>query len=187
MKAFVLAAGLGTRLKPWTEKHPKALVPVGGVPMLERVIGRLRQEGFDDITVNVHHFADQIRDFLDSKDFGVTVHISDESERLSDTGGGILKAGPILGRDKCPFIVHNVDILSDAPLAEIMAEHLRSGRDISLVTSPRESTRKLVFDDRESLHGWHNLSTGEYRPPVSSLTRICTSVPSAAYTSWIRL
>lgn len=71
MKAFVLAAGLGTRLKPWTEKHPKALVPVGGVPMLERVIGRLRQEGFDDITVNVHHFADRIRDFLDSKILGL--------------------------------------------------------------------------------------------------------------------
>lgn len=164
MKAFVLAAGLGTRLKPWTEKHPKALVPVGGVPMLERVICRLRDEGFDDITVNVHHFSDQILDFLSSKDFGVSIHVSDESERLLDTGGGLLKASPCLSVDRRPFLVHNVDILSDAPLADIMNRHLRSSRNISLVTSLRESTRKLVFDDNEILQGWHDLRSSEYRP-----------------------
>lgn len=87
MKAFVLAAGLGSRLRPWTLEHPKALVPVGGVPMLERVIVNLRDQGFDRILVNVHHFAGQILDFLDSRDFGVDVSVSDESRLLCDTGG----------------------------------------------------------------------------------------------------
>lgn len=164
MKAFILAAGLGTRLKPWTLEHPKALVPVGGIPMLQRVICRLREEGFDEITVNVHHFADQIKDFLARHDFGVTVGISDESAALLDTGGALLKAAPMLCRDDQPFLVHNVDILSDAPLRAIMDDHVASGRDISLVTSPRESSRKLLFDADHNLHGWHNLSTGEYRP-----------------------
>ncbi|MDE6382409.1 MAG: NTP transferase domain-containing protein, partial [Muribaculaceae bacterium] len=120
MKAFILAAGLGTRLRPWTLEHPKALVPVGGVPMLERVILRMRDQGFDDITVNVHHFADQIVDFLNARDFGVAVHISDERERLLDTGGAILHASRFLAADPAPFLVHNVDILSDAPHASLM-------------------------------------------------------------------
>ncbi len=164
MKAFVLAAGLGTRLRPWTLKHPKALVPVGGVPMLERVVCRLRDEGFDDITVNVHHFADQICDFVASHDWGVNIHISDESDNLLDTGGAILKALPMLCHDDGPFLVHNVDILSDAPLRCIFDRHIASERDISLVTSCRESSRRLLFDAEGDLRGWHNVSTGEYRP-----------------------
>jgi len=90
MKAFILAAGLGTRLRPWTLEHPKALVPVGGMPMLERVILRMRDQGFGDITVNVHHFAGQIVDFLNTRDFGVSIHVSDERERLLDTGEVLL-------------------------------------------------------------------------------------------------
>lgn len=164
MKAFILAAGLGTRLKPWTKTHPKALVPVAGVPMLERVIRRLTGQGFDDITINVHHFSNQILDFLESRDFGVKINISDETDELLDTGGGLLAASAFLDQDARPFLVHNVDILSDAPLADLMARHIASGRDISLVTSPRESSRKLLFDDSGRLCGWHNLKTGEYRP-----------------------
>lgn len=164
MKAFILAAGLGTRLKPWTLEHPKALVPVGGVPMLERVILRLKGEGFEEITVNVHHFADQIVDFLSNHDFGVKINVSDESDALLDTGGGILKAAPLLTADEKPFLVHNVDILSDAPLSDLMARHIESGRDISLVTSKRESSRQLLFDSSSSLSGWHNVRTGQYRP-----------------------
>lgn len=164
MKAFILAAGLGTRLRPWTLEHPKALVPVGGVAMLERVITRLRDEGFDDIVVNVHHFAEQIVDFIGGRDFGVRIRISDESSKLLDTGGAILHAASFLDKDPAPFLVHNVDILSDAPLSEIMKQHLASGRDISLVTSPRDSLRRLVFDSKHLLRGWHNLSSGLFRP-----------------------
>lgn len=147
MKAFVLAAGLGTRLKPWTLEHPKALVPVGGVPMLQRVIMRLRDEGFDSITVNVHHFADQIVNFLKESDFGVNVKVSDESALLLDTGGGLLNASVFLDDGCSSVLVHNVDILSNVPLADIVTVHERSGADVSLVTSRRDSKRKLVFSE----------------------------------------
>ena len=163
MKAFILAAGLGTRLRPWTLEHPKALVPVGGMPMLERVILRMRDQGFGDITVNVHHFAGQIVDFLNTRDFGVSIHVSDERERLLDTGGAILHASRFLAADLAPFLVHNVDILSDAPLASLMQKHIGSGRDISLVTSERKSSRRLLFDADGTLAGWHILATDEYR------------------------
>lgn len=164
MKAFILAAGLGTRLKPWTLSHPKALVPVGGVPMLERVIVSLRKQGFDYIVVNVHHFAGQIVEFLDSKDFGVEIHISDESETLLDTGGAILHAAPLLCDDSEPFLLHNVDILSDADLCGLMQAHRESGRLSTLLVSRRESSRQLIFSPDMTLQGWHNLATGEYRP-----------------------
>lgn len=159
---MLLAAGLGTRLRPWTIHHPKALVPVGGVPMLERVINRLSKAGFDEIVVNVHHFADQIIDFVHRKDFGVSVSVSDESGLLLDTGGGILKAADMLAGG--PFLVHNVDILSDASLEELMDFHVKSGNDITLLTSGRESTRKLMFDPEGCLRGWHDLRNDIYRP-----------------------
>ncbi len=165
MKAFILAAGFGTRLKPWTLEHPKALVPVHGVPMLRRVIDKLRGYGFDSLTVNVHHFADQIVDYIEEEGLEDLVKVSDESEGILDTGGGLLNAAPqLFVSDSDPVLVHNVDILSDAPLREIMARHELSGADISLVTSLRESSRKLVFDHEGNLRGWHNLGTGEFRP-----------------------
>lgn len=163
-KAFVLAAGLGTRLRPWTLEHPKALVPVCGVPMLRRVIGRLQAEGFGNVTVNVHHFADQIKDFLAGSRLGVRINISDESAALLDTGGALLHASEFLAAGGSPFLVHNVDILSDAPLAEIMDMHAAPGRHVSLVTSPRQSSRRLAFDDGGVLRGWHNILTDEMRP-----------------------
>lgn len=161
MKAFILAAGLGTRLKPWTLEHPKALVPVGGVPMLERVILRLKEEGFNRLVVNVHHFADQIVDFLASRDFGVDIAISDETAQLLDTGGALVHAAPLLCADREPFLIHNVDILSDAPLRALMAEHTASGADATLLVSERQSSRHLLFDDRMYLRGWQNMTTGE--------------------------
>lgn len=164
MKAFVLAAGLGTRLRPWTLHHPKALVPVAGVPMLERVLTRLTDEGYDDITINVHHFADQIKEYLADHTFQADIHVSDESGRLLDTGGGLLAASEWLGRDDRPFLVHNVDILSDAPLGSLMRMHEESDRDITLLTSGRDSSRKLVFTPQGRLAGWHNVQTGELRP-----------------------
>ncbi|MBD5203323.1 MAG: NTP transferase domain-containing protein [Bacteroidales bacterium] len=165
MKAMILAAGLGTRLRPFTLKHPKALVPVGGVPMLERVITRLIEEGFDDIVVNVHHFADQIKDFLNSKRLNATILVSDESNMLLDTGGALVKALPLLdSSDDSPFLVHNVDILSDAPLAGLVGHNMNTGADATLLVSDRDSSRRLVFDDDMILSGWHDIVSDRWRP-----------------------
>ena len=146
---MILAAGLGTRLKPWTLEHPKALVPVDGIPMLERVILKLKSQGFDEIVVNVHHFAGQITDFLDSKDFGIKISISDERGGLLDTGGGLVHARHLLEGE--PFLVHNVDILSNADLSALMHFHESEGNDVTLLTSDRKSSRKLLFDEDGSL------------------------------------
>lgn len=164
MKAFILAAGLGTRLRPWTLSHPKALVPVEGVPMLQRVIERLTGEGFDKITVNVHHFAEQIEEFLSRYDFNAEIIVSDERESLLDTGGALLKAAPMICADEEPVLVHNVDILSNAPLGELLAEHKRRAAMATLLTSERDSSRRLVFDSGGALRGWHNLSIDTWRP-----------------------
>lgn len=163
MKAFVLAAGLGTRLKPWTLSHPKALVPVRGVPMLERVIRRLEAQGFDRIVVNVHHFASQIVEFLDSGTWQADIKVSDESDLLRDTGGALTHAAPLLCTDDEPFLIHNVDILSDAPLAMLMDDHSRLGGEATLMVSNRKSSRRLLFDTRMQLRGWENMNSGERR------------------------
>ena len=165
MKTMILCAGLGTRLRPWTESHPKALVPVGGIPMLRRVADRLMAQGYDEITLNIHHFGEQILDYVSREsDLAARVSISDERERLLDTGGGILHAEPFLAMDKRPFLVHNVDILSNADLAGLMRSHENSGRHVSLLVSDRDSDRKLVFDSDMNLKGWLNQKTGERRP-----------------------
>ncbi len=162
-KAMILAAGLGTRLKPWTLSHPKALVPVGGVPMLKRVIDNLRGRGFDDLTVNVFHFADQMADYLSAN--YPEVHVSDESPLLLDTGGAILHAAPgLLASPEGPVLVHNVDILSSAPLESLVATHSSRGDDITLMVSSRESSRGLLFDSRVRLRGWEDRKTGRTRP-----------------------
>lgn len=163
MKAFILAAGLGTRLKPWTDTHPKALVPVGGIPMLERIIVRLKTEGFKHIVVNVHHFASQITDFLASKNFGIEIMISDERENLLDTGGAIIHAASLLCGDNEPFLIHNADILSNANLASLMQHHIEHNADATLLTSNRPSSRNLLFDSQGRLRGWKNKTTGETR------------------------
>lgn len=165
MKTIILCAGLGTRLKPWTEHHPKALVPVGGVPMLMRVIDRLSTQGFDEVTVNVHHFADQIVSFIDNENLPVKqINVSDETCLLLDTGGGILNAERFLAADSRPFLVHNVDILSNADLKSLYEAHLKSGCNVTLLVSDRDSSRRLVFDKDMNLKGWKNLTTGETRP-----------------------
>lgn len=161
MKGFVLAAGLGTRLKPWTDSHPKALVPVGGLPMLQRVVEKMQSAGITDITVNVHHFASQIRDFIKNK--GWNINISDESDCLLETGGGILHASALLDGDE-PVIVHNVDILSDISFNELEEAHISSGADATLLVSPRTSTRKLIFDKDLRLKGWHSVKEGIFKP-----------------------
>lgn len=180
MKAMILAAGLGTRLKPWTLEHPKALVPIGGKPMLERVILKLKAQGFDNIVINVHHFADQIVDFINGNDLGVKVSISDETGKLLDTGGGLANASELLLGE--PFLVHNVDILSNADLGELMAVHKERGDDVTLLTSGRDSSRKLLFGEKDDLKGWHNLTTGEFRPAeTGSLERVEENAFSGIY------
>ena len=119
MKAMIFAAGLGTRLRPLTDNMPKALVPVAGKPMLQHVIERMKAAGFNDITINIHHFGEQIIDFVQAnQQFGITIHISDERGELLDTGGGIKKARPFLDGDE-PFLVHNADILTDVDLHKL--------------------------------------------------------------------
>ena len=161
MKAFILAAGLGTRLKPWTLEHPKALVPVGGVPMLERVIRQLERQGFDYIVVNIHHFGEQIIDFLNSHTWQADIHISDERNELLDTGGALVHAAPLLCKDNEPFLIHNVDILSDAPLDELMKAHVATDAHATLLVSQRASSRQLLFDNELYLRGWENINSGE--------------------------
>ena len=180
MKALIFAAGLGTRLKPWTLEHPKALVPVAGEPMLGRVILSLREQGFDDVVVNVHHFAGQIKEYLAHHDFGMRIRISDESDLLLDTGGGLLRAADLLFTENGdPVLVHNVDILSNADLRWLMRQHTASGSEATLLVSDRKSSRRLVADCDGRLSGWHNVSTGEYRPrgftPDARMTEVAFS------------
>lgn len=163
MKAMIFAAGLGTRLRPLTDSMPKALVKVGGIPMLERVIIHLRDCGFDRIIVNVHHFGQSIIDFLNENDFGIEIAVSDERDTLLDTGGAIVKAREWLDGDE-PFLVHNADILTDLDLGEMMRRHERLGASATLLVSGRQSSRYLLFDDSMRLHGWTNVTTGDCLP-----------------------
>lgn len=164
MKAMIFAAGLGTRLRPWTDNCPKALVKVGDKPLIQHVIERLIFAGFDDIIVNVHHFAPMITDFLRSKDnFGIKITVSDESDKLLDTGGGILKVSHLFGDE--PILVHNVDILSDVNLRKMYDLHCASGNDATLLVSYRDTSRYLLFDDDYLMRGWTNIKTGEVLPP----------------------
>lgn len=159
---MIFAAGLGTRLKPLTDHMPKALVPVAGKPMLEHVILKLIASGFDEIVINVHHFAEQIIDFLKEKDnFGIKIWISDETEELLDTGGGIKKASSLLNE---PFLVHNADILSNVDLKALYDFHIASENDATLLVSPRKTVRYLLFDQTNRLCGWINKDTLQTKP-----------------------
>ena len=165
MKAMIFAAGLGSRLKPLTDTMPKALVPVAGCPMLEHVILKLKASGFTEIVINIHHFGEQIIDFLKTNnDFGLTIHISDERDRLVDTGGGIRKARLFFENSGEPFLVHNVDILSDMNLKELYDFHMQSGSVATLLASRRTTSRYLLFDTERKLRGWINKDTGQVKP-----------------------
>ena len=162
MKAMIFAAGLGTRLKPFTDHMPKALVPVAGKPMLEHVILKLKSFGVDELVINVHHFAQQIIDFLKEKDnFGIKIWISDETEELLETGGGIKKAAPFFDE---PFLVHNADILSNVDLKAMYDYHLTSGNDATLLVSPRKTVRYLLLNETNRLCGWVNKDTLQTKP-----------------------
>lgn len=164
MKAMIFAAGLGTRLKPITDTMPKALVPVGGEPLLHHVICKLRDAGYDHLVVNVHHFASQIRDYLASHVFGVSIAVSDESGELLETGGGIAHAAPLLLPCEEPILIHNVDILSNLDLAWFR-QQVRPEAVSTLLVSERQTSRYLLFGPDMRLMGWTNVSTGEVRSP----------------------
>lgn len=198
---MILAAGRGTRLRPLTDTVPKALLQVGGVPMLERVARRLVAAGADRLIVNVHHHADQIERFIDEQaGFGVDVVVSRETEAPLETGGGLLRAAPLIRRDG-PFFLHNVDVITDVPLDELYAGHLdAAGRAagvahrtpmrlaghptvndglLATLAVHERATRRFFLFDEQGLCGWENLPGGgrqgarlEARPAVGVVRRL---------------
>lgn len=167
MQAMIFAAGLGTRLKPLTDTMPKAMVEVGGEPLLERVITTLMKAGTGRIIVNVHHFAEQITSYLKEKNnFGADIKVSDETAKLLDTGGGLKKAASMFHADE-PILIHNVDILSNVDLRRFYAEHQQY--DATLLVSERKTKRYLLFNADMRLVGWTNIETGEVRSPYPNL------------------
>jgi len=161
MKALILAAGLGTRLQPVTNSIPKALVMVDGKPLLQHALEHVKRFGIHDVIVNVHHFPGQIVDFLAAHDnFGLEIAISDESDELLETGGGVKKASWFF-QDGEPFLVRNVDLLSDLNIERLLESHLEREALATLVVRDRLTSRYLLFDQTMQLCGWENRKTGE--------------------------
>lgn len=158
---MIFAAGMGTRLKPLTDIIPKALVPVAGKPLLQRVVERIDAQG-NTVVINVHHHADQIKNWVDTtrSNWQSDIRISDETQRLLETGGGIRKAMKLFDSDQ-PVLIHNCDILSNASLEDLYAHS--TGCDAVLLVSERKTKRYLVFDDDMRLIGWKNIETGEVK------------------------
>lgn len=169
MKAMILAAGLGTRLRPLTDTMPKALVPLAGRPLLWHAVQKLKTAGFDEIIINVHHFAEQIIDYVHANArFGIRIEFSDEREQLLDTGGGLKKAAGFFDDEK-PFLIYNVDILSDLNLTKLFETHIGNNSSATLVVSKRDTSRHFLFDESNCLTGWINEKTGEVKSPVNNL------------------
>ena len=172
MKALIFAAGLGTRLRPLTNDRPKAMVEIAGKPMLQHVIERVAAAGFDDITINIHHFGQTIIDFLEQNgNFGLNIHISDERGLLLDTGGGILKARQWLDGDE-PFLVHNTDIISTLDLKAFYDYHVEHDALATILVKERVTQRYFLFDENDRLRGWTNKATGEVKPDVQKLQEL---------------
>lgn len=161
---MILAAGLGTRLKPWTHHHPKALALVNGKSLLERNIVYLQQSGITDVLVNVHHFTDQIRETIEkNKGWGSSITISDETDEVLETGGGLKKAAGYFDGEK-DFVMMNVDILTKLDLNAMIAQHRQGQPLATLAVSDRNTSRYFLFDEAGCLKGWRNINTGEEKP-----------------------
>ena len=161
---MILAAGLGTRLKPFTDKHPKALAMVNGKSLLQRNIEYLQKIGITEVLVNVHHFADQIIDAVTTNNgWGSTVTISDETDAVLETGGGLKKAAWYF-KNETSFLLINADILTNLDLDALVAQHTNTGALATLAVSDRNSSRYFLFDEAGKLCGWKNQNTGEYKP-----------------------
>lgn len=174
MKAMILAAGLGTRLHPLTKVRPKALVEVRGVPLLEIVLKRLLEVGVSEIIVNLHHFPEQIIQFLQRKNyFGIHIEFSQESQLL-DTGGGLKKAASFFDDGK-PFFLHNVDVISDINLLDMYRYHETHGNLATLAVKSRPASRYLIFDQQGLLCGWQSPSENKQlvtRQPAGSTSAL---------------
>ncbi len=158
---MIFSAGLGTRFRPWTENHPKALALVNGRSLLQRNIQYLQQYGITDVVVNLHHFPDQvIQEIGKNKGWGSNIIISDESDELLETGGGLVKARPLLEGDE-PFITVNVDILTDLDIHKLLHFHNDRKPLVSFGVTNRITSRYFLFDDSDRLCGWRNTNTGE--------------------------
>ena len=164
MKAMIFAAGLGSRLKPFTDSHPKALAEVNGKTLLERNILYLQKFGIKDVIVNVHHFADQIVATIEKNNgWGSVIAISDEREEVLETGGGLKKAANYFQGERA-FVVMNVDILTDFDLMEMIRSHQQEKPLATLAVTQRKSSRYFLFDEYDKLCGWRNVQTGEEKP-----------------------
>ena len=165
MNAMIFAAGLGTRLKPLTDIMPKAMVPINGKPLIQILIERLKAIGVTEIVVNVHHFAQQIIDFINANNsFGINIIFSDETQQLLETGGGLKKAAQFFSNNH-PILVHNVDILSNADLLSLYQNTIST----TLLVSDRQTQRYLLFDETNRLVGWINTATGEVKSPIPEI------------------
>ena len=177
---MIFAAGLGTRLKPLTDRIPKALVRVGGKPLIEYVLKNLVAAGSKRIVVNVHHFANQIIEYLQQNDFGVDICVSDETEMLLDTGGGIKNAAPFFNTSE-PVLIHNVDILSNVDLRALYnyacEAEIEQKVDAVLLVSLRKTKRYLIFNKDMRLVGWTNVDTGEVKSPYETLRELTFTQP----------
>lgn len=180
MQSMIFAAGLGTRLKPLTDRIPKALVRVGGKPLIEYVLKNLVAAGSKRIVVNVHHFANQIIEYLQQNDFGVDIRVSDETEMLLDTGGGIKNAAPFFNTSE-PVLIHNVDILSNVDLRALYnyacEAEIEQKVDAVLLVSLRKTKRYLIFNKDMRLVGWTNVDTGEVKSPYETLRELTFMQP----------
>ena len=180
MQSMIFAAGLGTRLKPLTDRIPKALVRVGGKPLIEYVLKNLVAAGSKRIVVNVHHFANQIIEYLQQNDFGVDICVSDETEMLLDTGGGIKNAAPFFNTSE-PVLIHNVDILSNVDLRALYnyacEAEIEQKVDAVLLVSLRKTKRYLIFNKDMRLVGWTNVDTGEVKSPYETLHELTFTQP----------
>jgi MurNAc alpha-1-phosphate uridylyltransferase len=160
MRGMILAAGLGTRFRPWTEAHPKALAIINGKSLLQRNIEYFQRAGIYEVVVNVHHFADQVADAVKlNKGWGSEIIISDERDAVLETGGGLKKAAPHLGDGA--FALMNTDILTELDLGAMIAAHNKLLPLATLATTNRETSRYFLFDHLNNLCGWKNSSTGE--------------------------
>lgn len=177
MKAMIFSAGLGTRFKPWTDKHPKALAMVNGKSLLQRNIEYLQKYNITDVVVNVHYFAGQVIDAIKANNgWGSNVVISDETDVLLETGGGLLKAKELL-QNNDPFITLNVDILTDLDLDKLIDFHKKNEALISFGIIDRKTSRYFLFDETNRLCGWRNINTGDEKIaiPKSSLHQMAYS------------
>jgi MurNAc alpha-1-phosphate uridylyltransferase len=162
IKAMILAAGLGTRLKPFTEKHPKALALVNGKSLLQRNIEYLQRHSIYNIIINTHHFASQIEEtVISNNSWGSVVTISHE-EQVLETGGGLKYAAPFFESSDC-FVLMNADVLTNMPLDKMIAQHIRQQPLATIATSSRSTSRYLLFDEKDILCGWQNINTGEIK------------------------